>query len=586
MERIEDENTIKNRRHDNNKVHEELLSFKYSPLKIMLIYVFFGASWILSSDVALGLLVNDYELRNHISIIKGWFYVIVTALLIYFLVSTLIRRIKKQEKKLVESYEELSATYIKLEESQENLQVQYKVLVEYKEKLYKFAYQDHLTMLPNRRLFNHDLSKKIRESKKADELVLLIMDVDNFKYVNDIYGHEYGDKILINISKRIHYLIQAHMKLYRIGGDEFAIIIEGKTALMDIKKFAMMLIDDIKENLFISSKTTVSLSIGISIFPETTNDFNDLVKFADVALYKAKDAGRCTYSIFEASLKQYMDEKISFEQKLKVALVKDEFILHFQPQIDFNTGAIRGFEALIRWVNDELGFIPPNRFIPVAEETKIIIEIGRWVLRTAIEFGSKLNTGHKKYIISVNISAVQWMQDDFVELVESVLMEYKYPQEYLELEITESILIHSFDKTIIKLRKLREKGIKVALDDFGTGYSSLNYLKELPISTLKIDKTFIDDILIEESKNEYILNAIITLGHDFGLEVIAEGVETQEQLTYLFNNKCDSIQGYVYSKPIDELKIDEFINIFEAGYDHDTKCITMNKNKVELLNSQ
>ncbi|PKM96225.1 MAG: diguanylate cyclase [Firmicutes bacterium HGW-Firmicutes-1] len=573
MDNYKNENTSINLTYKKDKIHEELNNYKYSPLRITLIYLFFGAVWVLSSDVVLSKIVSNQALLSKINIIKGWFYVAVTAVLVYSLISRLIIRIHKQENKLIDSYEELSETYKELEVSKQDLQVQYKVLVEYKEKLYKLAYQDHLTLLPNRRLFYHDLSKKINEAKEDECFVLLLIDVDNFKYVNDIYGHDYGDKTLLNISQRIQCLINDHMKLYRIGGDEFAIYIEGKADLTFIHQFASSIIDDFKKNLHISTKTTVSMSIGISMFPETTKDLNDLVKFADVALYKAKDAGKGTYSIFEASLKRYMDEKILFEEKLKLALANDEFILHFQPQVDFNTGEIRGFEALIRWVNEDLGFVPPNRFIPIAEETKIIIEIGEWVLKTAIEFGSKLNMGDKKYIISVNISVVQWMQDNFVEVVENALKDYQFSEEYLELEITESILIHSFDQTISKLHKLREKGIKVALDDFGTGYSSLNYLKELPISTLKIDKTFIDDILVEKSKNEHILNAIITLGHQFGLEVIAEGVETQEQLSYLYNNKCDTIQGYIYSKPLDQQKIDGFISSFDTGYDGHTKCI-------------
>lgn len=553
---------------------ERLDTYKHSPINITLIYTFFGVTWILLSDSIMHAIFSDAEFINRLSIIKGWLYVIATAFLIFSLTSSLVKRINKQGQDLLASYHELSNTYRKLEKSQNDLNLQYKTLLEYKEKLYKLAYQDHLTMLPNRRLFYNDISKWENNNITLEPLTLFIIDVDNFKYINDIHGHDYGDQIIVNVANRIEKNLVDNMQLYRIGGDEFGILIKGCMNKEDIEYFAQSIINDVKQNMFVSTKTFLSISIGIASYPDSSNDINDIAKFADVALYKAKDAGKNTYSFFETSLKQIIDEKVLMEDKLKFALNKEEFVLHFQPQVDLNNGQIRGFEALVRWYNDELGFIPPNKFIPIAEETKSIIEIGKWILARSIEFGAKLNKNQsKRYIISVNISAVQWMQEDFVDMVESILNRYHLNAECLELEITESILIHSFDKTIDKVTRLKEKGIKVALDDFGTGYSSLNYLKELPISTLKIDKAFIDDIFDKTSKKVLILNAIIELGHTIGLEVIAEGVETEEQVSYLSENECDCIQGYFYSKPLEQKNIDPFIAMFNERFDKKTNAL-------------
>lgn len=560
--------------------HDHLIEMNYykdSPLRITLIYAFFGALWILLSDTIMYTILSDVEMVNRLSIAKGWFYVIITALLIFVLTSSLVKRLNRQGRELLESYKELSDTYNKLEKSQDDINTQYRTLLEYKEKLYKLAYQDHLTMLPNRRLFYHDLSKWESSVEENNSLILMILDVDNFKYINDIHGHDYGDQVIINIASSIDHILTPKMQLYRIGGDEFGIIISDEMDKAAIENFARLIIEDIKQNMFVSSKTFISLSIGIAIYPESSNKVEDIVKFAEVALYKAKDIGKGTYSFFEASLKKVIDEKIFLQDRLKLALHRNEFIIHFQPQIDLTLSKIRGFEALLRWKNDELGFVPPNKFIPIAEETKTIIEIGKWILSKSIEFGAKINrNNNSKYIISVNISVVQWMQEDFVDMIESVLSDYDLPEGLLELEITESILIHSFDKTIEKLLRLKNKGIKVALDDFGTGYSSLNYLKELPISTLKIDKTFIDDIFDKDTKNLQILNAIINLGHTVGLEVIAEGVETEEQMSYLYNNECDSIQGYFYSKPLETNNVQSYIATFKERFDQESKCFTGN----------
>lgn len=559
--------TMKNPHEHELKTSDEYLKksvkYKYSTLLITLIYTVFGIAWISFSDDTLNKLVSDKDIIREISIIKGWIYVLITALLIYSLVSSLVKKIKKEEGKLISSYKEISTTNEKLEESQKELHRQYKILVDYKEKLYQYAYQDHLTQLPNRRFFYSDLTDKVQQLQEGKRLTLLLMDVDNFKYVNDEHGHEYGDKVIIHIGECIKEHLLEGMSLYRIGGDEFAIFIEGHMTNDEIEWFAKDFMNNFNKKFYQDYKIPISLSMGISILPDHTNDHNDLVKYADVALFKAKDAGKGTSMLFEIQLKEFMEQKINFENLLKQALGKKEFILYYQPQIDLKTGKIRGFEALIRWFSKELGMVSPAKFIPIAEETKLINDIGRWVLEEAVAFISRLNRERNShYTISVNISPIQWMNDDFEDMILNTLKKFNLPEEQLELEITESILMNSFEKTIKKMRHLRELGIKVALDDFGTGYSSLNYLKQMPITTLKIDKTFIDDLFSERS-NQSILNAIISLGHTIGLEVVAEGVETGEQVSYLCANKCDNIQGYIFSKPISEVEIVNFIEYFK-----------------------
>ncbi len=517
-----------------NKSRKKNKKFHYSPLQITLIYAFFGMIWILFSDMILNQLVSSKEVIHDISLIKGWVYVLLTALLIYTLVTSLVIRIQKEESKLKHSYDQI----------------------------YTYAFEDQLTKLPNRRLFYSELSLKVTELEKDKRLILFLIDVDNFKYINDLHGHDYGDQVIIHIANNIKNLLKKDMHCYHMGGDEFAILTETAMNNSEIKVYTEALVADFNKNFQHHFNSSMSLSIGIAILPDHTKDLNDLVKYADVALYKAKDAGKNTYMIFEVSLKEYIEQKIIYENLLKQALSKNEFVLYYQPQIDLKTGQVRGFEALIRWFNDELGMVSPAKFIPIAEETKLINEIGKWVLEEAVAYVSNLNKERQSnYTIAVNISTIQWMNLDFEDMVLNTLERYNLPAEYLELEVTESIMINSFEHTISKMQRLREKGIKVALDDFGTGYSSLNYLKQMPITTLKIDKTFIDDIFNGKS-NQSILNTIISLGHTIGIEVVAEGVEMAEQVKYLTNNNCDVIQGYIYSKPISEGEIPAFLTNF------------------------
>ncbi|MBC7960310.1 MAG: EAL domain-containing protein [Vallitaleaceae bacterium] len=533
--------------------------YRYSPLQITFVYAFFGVIWILFSDITLHKLVSSRELINQISIIKGWVYVVLTALLIFSLIETLVIRIKKDEAELLKSYEQLSLTNAKLEESQIELEDQNQILVEYQERLYEYAYHDHLTQLPNRRSFHNELLKKTQIP--GHKIILILLDVDNFKYVNDLYGHHRGDQVILQIVQKMNKLLGEQMLLFRTGGDEFAVLIETNLTDEIIHQYVSKIQAEFKK-FYKEYKIPISLSMGIARFPDHALNYNDLVQYAEMGLHRAKESGKSTYRFYDSALKATMDEKIIYENQLKQALEKQEFILHYQPQIDLKTGKIRGFEALIRWINEDLGFVSPAKFIPIAEETKLIIDIGGWVLEEAIQFAAALNKEKQEdFIISINISSLQLMNEGFHDKVLETLRKYNLKTQCLELEITESVLINGFEGAICVMQKLRDQKIKVALDDFGTGYSSLNYLKQMPISTLKIDKAFIDDI-VEDSTNQSILTTIMTLGHNIGLEIIAEGVETQEQVTYLNNNNCDNIQGYFFSKPIAEKTVSAFIDSF------------------------
>lgn len=526
-------------------------------LRIVMVYAFFGIIWILTSDLLVNAIFTDQQTISKISISKGWLYVVITSLLIYVLMYRLLKRIHHEELLQRDQFDQLEMANRKLGESRKEVEGQYKVLMEYKEQLYHLAYEDQLTALPNRLLFYSDIAQKISKISKLEKMALMILDLDHFKYVNDIFGHEYGDKILALIADSLSELMNGHFTLYRLGGDEFGIIAE-KTNQEEIIAFSEMILDHF-QNLKFPDDMLLTMSIGIAISPDFASNHHDLIKYADVALFKAKDGGRNNYKFFEVDLKHQLDQKVLYQNLLKEAIKRKELVLYYQPQINLKTGEIRGFEALIRWNNPKLGFVPPLRFIALAEETKQIIEIGEWVLKEALIFGNYLYESLGRYMkISVNVSPVQWIHGDVVEIIDHMLKAYNYPPRFLEIELTESILIQTFDMVIPKLKRLKHIGVSIALDDFGTGYSSLNYLKKLPISTLKIDKSFIDG-LFEESNNQTILNTIIELGHSMTLEVIAEGVEGRKQLNFFAESRCDCVQGFVFSKPIPQDDVEAYI---------------------------
>lgn len=423
----------------------------------------------------------------------------------------------------------------------------------YQLKLQKLAYRDALTGLPNKASFKEDFERAISGDNTA---ALLYIDMDNFKYINDTMGHSNGDKVLQRTGKEIANLIGEHGIVYRLGGDEFSVISCGIRNRQEVERIADSILEGFKRPFSIQGAfINISLSIGISIYPWDSKLDEDLIVYSDIAMYKSKELGKGKYTFYNESMREAIERRIMIEKHLREAIDNNELYLHYQPQFDIKTGKIDGFEALLRWNSPDLGFVPPLSFIKIAEESQLIIPIGEWILKTACLFLKSLQEkGYNDYRISVNISIVQLIQENFVDRVLEILKDVGIPEKFLELEITESILMESFERLNHKLEILRSKGIRIALDDFGTGYSSLSYLRKLKVNTLKIDKAFINDILIND-ESKALTTTIIDIGHKVNLEVIAEGVEDKKQLEFLTSNRCDKIQGFLFSKPVSEQEI-------------------------------
>lgn len=462
------------------------------------------------------------------------------------------------ENELRERNEELSTLYEELTASEEELKDNFLRLSlsteenkKQQEKLEHMAYHDVLTNLPNRTLFMDRLTSSLCMSGRTGRRTAVIfMDIDNFKDVNDTLGHNIGDKLLKVISGRLSQHIRKCETLARLGGDEFAVLIQNIGSKHEIHEFC----DRIRERLaepfeFDGYLFHINASIGISLYPEDGSTAEELLKNADTAMYCAKNLGKNNVQFFQEKMKQGILRKMAIEKSLRKALNASGFELHYQPQISIDTGNVRAFEALLRWKDPELGNVSPLEFIPIAEDTGLIVPLGEWVLREACRQGAEWNrSGYEDLMVSVNISTVQLKQANFVNMVKDILYETGFLPAHLELEITESLLINSFEQVVSMLKGLRDMGVKISMDDFGTGYSSLNYLRRLPLNTLKIDKSFIQDINVQ-GMGENIVSSIISLVHRLQIEVVAEGVETETQLDYLVRCNCDNVQGYFLSRP-------------------------------------
>lgn len=426
------------------------------------------------------------------------------------------------------------------------------------EELHYLAYYDSLSGLPNRLYMLEDLDRFFRDPE--GQAAIFFIDMDNFKFINDTLGHKSGDMLIRLVSQKLATLLPLEGMLYRLAGDEFVYFTKNVVNKEAVLSIADNLIRKFKQPIRInSSNIYATVSIGIACYPEDGEDTEELLKNADVAMYRSKKAGKGVFTIYNRTMHSALAERMNIDKHLRNALDQNEFLLQYQPQMNVQTGRIIGFEALLRWHNPELGRVPPILFIPVAEDSRTIISIGEWAMITACAFMSGIHErGYSECRISVNISVIQMVQEDFITMVLDILEDTGLAPQYLELEITESIFMESYEPIIHKLEILRSLGVRIALDDFGTGYSSLSYLKQLPISTLKIDKGFIDN-LPEEDKNRSLTEAMIEIGHKMGLEVVAEGVESYQQLAYLKDHGCDLIQGYFLSKPVDEDEVEALL---------------------------
>ncbi len=422
----------------------------------------------------------------------------------------------------------------------------------YEQQIEYQATHDALTGLPNRTLLADRLQQYIGMADRyASKVAVAFVDLDQFKLINDSMGHHAGDELLKIMAARLSGCVRESDTVVRLGGDEFVLLLTGLHKIEDISESMQRVLSSVAGPCAIEGRDfIVSCSIGISIYPDDARDTTTLLKYADSAMYKSKQSGRNNFQFYTDELNRRLMERLDMEYRLRQALEHDEFLLHFQPKLAFASGRICGAEALIRWQPASGGMVSPAEFIRVAEETGLIVDIGQWVLHSACRQAFRLNVlAGRELPIAVNVSPRQFRQSDLVSQVRSALQHSGLNPACLELEITESSLVHDTRSFIKTLQELKALGVKLAIDDFGTGYSSMSYLKDFPVDRLKIDQAFVSRLETEPS-NIAILKAIIALGHSLNMKVIAEGVETAYQQAFLHGIGCDELQGYFFSKPL------------------------------------
>ena len=413
-------------------------------------------------------------------------------------------------------------------------------------------YHDLLTNLPNRALFRDRLNLAISQARRQDsQLAVMFLDMDRFKVINDSLGHLAGDQLLQAVAGRLTTCLRDSDTLARVGGDEFNLLIPDIAGREDAVMIATKIFDQLKQPVQLEGhEVFVSFSIGIALFPQDGASMEVLIKNADMAMYHTKSHGKNGYEFFSDNMKGLFQQQLSMENSIRRALDGNQFELFYQPQMEVSSGRICGMEALLRWHHPERGLLLPDDFIPLSEESQLIIRIGNWVLEAACrELRKWIKAGLDDIILAVNISAAQLEQQGFVDGILEKLKRYGVPGNRLELEITENVLMHDMDKAVSKLRKLAAHGVRVAVDDFGVGYSSLGYLKSLPLNTLKIDRSFISEIRSSQDRNS-IVTAIIAMARELNLEIVAEGVENQGQMDYLRALNCCKAQGYLLGYPV------------------------------------
>ena len=436
-------------------------------------------------------------------------------------------------------------------------------LKRYEDELKHHANYDALTGLPNRSLLQDRLKQAIAVARRQNHSVAVaFLDLDRFKIINDSLGHDAGDRLLQTVAKRIESCLRQFDTVARYAGDEFVLILYDQVNKNVISALLQRILDNVCKPFQLDKQDVyVTCSIGVSMFPQDGRELGILLKNADAAMFRAKERGRNNFHFYTAEMNSRGTEHLSLENDLRRAFERGELLLHYQPQVDLPSGCIVGAEALVRWQHPQKGMIPPSRFIPLAEEIGLILPLGEWVLQTACaQNRAWQDAGLPPITMSVNVSVRQFMQKDLIGSLAKIIEASELDPQQLELEVTESLIMHNAEAFVATLHELRAIGIKLAIDDFGTGYSSLNYLKQLPVDRLKVDQSFVRDIF-QDAGGATIAEAIITLGHSLGLKVIAEGVETGEQLNFLRHKLCDQFQGFYFSRP---LPADKFTALLQA----------------------
>lgn len=448
-----------------------------------------------------------------------------------------------------------------LKNNQIELQNSLKILDEQKKELEYQTNYDSLTGLPNRMLFMDRLEQSINIAKlNKRELAILFIDFDHFKEINDSLGHHIGDQILVEFTHRIEKKVEKSDTLSRFGGDEFSVILNNIENMDSVSNFIVDIMELLEKPFRAGNKDLyITMSIGIAMFANDGDTPNTLLKNADAAMYRAKENGRSTYSFYNEEMTKKASDRVNLETQLRDAMFKDEFVVYFQPQRDAKKKKLVGMEALVRWQHPTRGLLSPDKFIPIAELSGLIVELDRIVMKKAmLQFNIWSKQGLNPGKLAMNLPIKQIQSDDFFDFMELHLRDDCRNYYNIELEVTESQIMSNPEESIKVLQKLHDLGIAIAIDDFGTGYSSLAYLKRLPISKLKIDKSFVDN-LPQDAEDVAISRTIINLCTSLNLKVIAEGVETQEQNDFLVNNGCSFIQGYLYSKPLSAEKMTQYL---------------------------
>jgi len=424
------------------------------------------------------------------------------------------------------------------------------------------AYHDALTDLPNRLLFHDRLDVALAHARRNNKmLAVMFLDLDRFKNINDSLGHFAGDCLLQGVAERLTHCVRQEDTVARMGGDEFTILLSHIPQIDNAAGVAKKILDTFKQPVNIEGRELfITVSIGISVYPDDAQQADLLMKNADTAMYRAKECGRNNHQFYSPTMNARALERLTLENRLHTALEHDEFQLYYQPQMDLRNGRIIGMEALLRWSTEEWGWVSPMDFIPLLEETGLILPVGEWVLQQACAQNSAWQAaGYTPLRIAVNLSARQFGQQNLVERLETVLAKTGLAAQYLELEITESIMMDAVSAKLEVLGELKDAGLQLAVDDFGTGYSSLSYLKRFPVNTIKIDQSFVRD-MTRDPADAAIVATVITLAHNLKHKVIAEGVETEEQLEMLRQLKCDEIQGYLISRPLPAVEVPQWLD--------------------------
>jgi len=512
------------------------INIKNEALTIVVKYGIFGVLWILLSDKILEIFADNFELYRHIQSYKGWLFILITMILVFFLINKRVKLIQNATNEALRAYEELKA----LNEEQ--------ILLE--KELMHMAFYDSLTGLPNRDMFVNKISNYVDKSKEKNKFAIAYIDIDNFKYINDTLGHHVGDEFLKYIGNKFFSIIKHPDIVARLGGDEFAILINE----FETEEKLLIRIDNIIKSLGSTWSSNnreffISMSIGVAIYPDDGDDANTLLKNSDIAMYVVKKDGKNKALLYEEDTHEDIIWHVHMANKIQKALDNKEFSLYYQPQVELITGRIVGMEALIRWNHPTEGFISPVDFIPVAEQTGQIYILEQGIIEHALIQKKKWeDAGFKDIELSINLSSKTLISDYNFKQIKSILSDFNVDYSKIVFEITETAVISNVDLAIERLNILKNKGLKIALDDFGTGYSSITYLKKLPIDIIKLDKSYINSIP-NGGIDVAIVKSILSLTEDLHFRVIAEGIETNEQLEYLKKINCKIGQGFYLGMP-------------------------------------